>query len=283
MVVALLAAMTVAAPDTDRVRVPDVDSAPPSLVATSVGAAGAEALTVSAPVLAARRAERGFERFTPRLPSVAAPLASALPPLRMPAPAGGGRSGLAGRRLSASLPDPSLVAPVPLLSDTVSQQRPVLIDYSDAYYTRLKIHKWASWAMLPLFGLEYYTGQDLYNKGLAAPDWERNLHGPVAATLAGLFVVNTVTGGLNLWEGRKDPDGRAWRTTHGLLMLLADAGFAAVGMTAPENETDSGVFTPGSSLGESGGNQRLHRQIAIGSMAVAMVSWVMMLPPFRKE
>lgn len=167
--------------------------------------------------------------------------------------------------------------------DSTDQQRPVIVDYSDAYYTRLTIHKWASWAMLPLFGLAYYTGQDLYNKGLDTPDWERRIHGPVAASLAGLFALNTITGGWNLWEGRKDPNGRAWRTTHGVLMLLADAGFAAVGMTAPEHEEASGVFNPGSSLGESGGNAGLHRSLAVGSMAVAVVSWVMMLPPFRRD
>lgn len=277
MVVAILAAMTVAVPDTDRVRLPAMEAL----------AAGVEAPAV-APVVAAKRPAARFERFTPSVPAVPAPVANRLPVLRLSAEAEPhavpalATSGLVARRLAPTL-QASFVAMPAALSDSTGRQRPVLIDYSDAYYTRLKIHKWASWAMLPLFGLEYYTGQDLYNRGLAAPDWERNLHGPVAATLAGLFVVNTVTGGLNLWEGRKDRDGRAWRTTHGLLMLLADAGFVAVGMTAPENETDSGVFTPGSTLGESGGNQRLHRQIAIGSMAVAMVSWVMMLPPFRKE
>lgn len=171
----------------------------------------------------------------------------------------------------------------PVATDSTEQQRPVLIDYSDAYYTRLTIHKWASWAMLPLFGLAYYTGQDIYSKGMDAPRWERNIHGPVAATLAGLFAVNTVTGGLNLWEGRKDPNGRTWRTAHGLLMLLADAGFVAVGLTAPEYQTASGVFTPGTSLGESEGNPSLHRGLAMGSMAVAVVSWVMMLPPFRRD
>ncbi|MEJ2217741.1 MAG: hypothetical protein P8099_14120 [Gemmatimonadota bacterium] len=176
----------------------------------------------------------------------------------------------------------SIVEPAP--SDS-QQSRPVLVDYSDAYYTRLTIHKWASWTMLPLFGLEYYTGTQLYKQGLAAPHWERTIHKPVAVTLAGLFALNTVTGVWNLWDGRKDPDGRVWRTTHGLLMLLADAGFVATALTAPHFRTQSGVYGPGSSLsgGYGHGNERLHKQIAISSMVVAVVSWVMMLPPIRRD
>jgi len=250
MIAAVLAVLLTTAPDTTFQGVPDVEATTTPVTARALGD-----VAVPAPAPAVPAPSHRFDGVSP----IGAPM------IPLAAPAHGSR-GVA----SAA-------------SDTTARQRPVIIDYSDAYYTRLTIHKWASWAMLPLFGLAYYTGQDLYNNGLDAPQWERNIHGPVAASLAGLFTVNTVTGVWNLWEGRKDPNGRAWRTTHGVLMLLADAGFAAVGMTAPEHEEASGVFNPGSSLGESGGNQSLHRGLAIGSMAVAVVSWVMMMPPFRRD
>lgn len=262
MVMAILAALTLAVPDTGRV--------PAANLATAVPAA---------PAVAANRSESGptataephFDLWRP--PAMQASSDAPRLPLMLALPGmnDGRRSSVVGR---------------PAVSPSDSQQsRPVLVDYSDAYYTRLTIHKWASWTMLPLFGLEYYTGTQLYKQGLAAPRWERTIHKPVAVTLAGLFALNTVTGVWNLWDGRKDPDGRVWRTTHGLLMLLADAGFVATALTAPHFRTQSGVYGPGSSLsgGYGHGNERLHKQIAISSMVVAVVSWVMMLPPIRRD
>ena len=41
--------------------------------------------------------------------------------------------------------------------------RPVAVEYSDAYYTRAKIHKYASFATLPLFATEVALGQTIYN------------------------------------------------------------------------------------------------------------------------
>ncbi|MEJ2185679.1 MAG: hypothetical protein P8Z36_07030 [Gemmatimonadota bacterium] len=272
MVMAILAALTLAAPDTGHVPAMEGASAGTPVPATSVAAEPGETAPASysaSPRLASSSAEPRFDLWRP--PAMqASPGTAPLPlTLAMPGTMDGQRSSVVG-----------LMAP----GDS-QQARPVLVDYSDAYYTRLTIHKWASWTMLPLFGLEYYTGTQLYKQGLAAPHWERTIHKPVAVTLAGLFALNTVTGVWNLWDGRKDPDGRAWRTTHGLLMLLADAGFVATGLTAPHFRTESGVYGPGSNLtgGYGHGNERLHKQIAISSMVVATVSWVMMLPPFRRD
>ena len=39
----------------------------------------------------------------------------------------------------------------------------VAVEYSDAYKTRARIHKIASFATLPLFGAEAVVGQKLYN------------------------------------------------------------------------------------------------------------------------
>ena len=141
---------------------------------------------------------------------------------------------------------------------------------SEAYGTRLKIHKLASYATLPLFVAEYAAGDQLYKYGSAAPSWAVSSHGVLAGAVAGLFAVNTVTGSLNWWETRGQTDGRTWRTVHSALMLLADAGFVATGVLADEAE-------------ESGDTRKLHRTVAISSMSVALVSYVMMLKPLRRD
>lgn len=98
------------------------------------------------------------------------------------------------------------------------------IEHDDAYYTRLTIHRWGSYAMLPLFAGEYLLGRRLLNGG-DVPGWIRNAHGTVAGAIGALFAVNTVTGVMNLWAGRDDGDDRARRLLHSALMLASDAGF----------------------------------------------------------
>src|SRR5690348_5260663 len=41
--------------------------------------------------------------------------------------------------------------------------RPTAIEYSDAHETRAKIHKYVSWAALPLMATEFALGEKLYN------------------------------------------------------------------------------------------------------------------------
>lgn len=180
-----------------------------------------------------------------------------------------------------TVPESTLVSrpsPIPayrLPPAGLHQQGP--FEYSDAYAVRLQIHKLASFATLPLFVLQYIAGQQLLNDreggsggfegegegegGLAG--W----HGALAGGIAGLFAVNTITGGWNLLEARKDPENRTWRTIHGVLMLAADAGFVVTGMTASDDE----------------GSASTHRAVAMTSMGVALVSYAMMLPPFRRD
>jgi hypothetical protein len=141
--------------------------------------------------------------------------------------------------------------------------RAVAFEYSDGYYKRLKVHKYASFATLPLFVSQYAVGQKLYDGN--ASDSTRSWHGALAASTAVLFGVNTVTGVWNLVEARKDPHKSTKRTIHGVLMLAADAGFVATGMLAPDDE------------GEGGGDRSTHRTVAITSMAVATVAYLMML------
>ena len=140
-------------------------------------------------------------------------------------------------------------------------------EYSDGYRTRLKIHKYASYATLPLFVAQFAVGQKLYNGN--GSDGTRSLHGALAATTAALFAVNTVTGVWNLAEGRKDPNHRTKRLVHGILMAVADAGFVATGVMTPESEGGEG---------EGGGTSRsTHRAVALSSMGIATVAYLIML------
>ena len=142
-------------------------------------------------------------------------------------------------------------------------------EYSDGYRTRLKIHKYASYATLPLFVAQFAVGQKLYDGN--ASDSTRSVHGALAAGTAVLFGVNTVTGVWNLSEGRKDPNHRTKRMVHGILMAVADAGFVATGLMTPESEH-------GESGSEGGGTSRsTHRAVALTSMGIATVAYVMML------
>ncbi len=141
--------------------------------------------------------------------------------------------------------------------------RPRAFEYSDAYRMRAKIHKGASFAMLPLFVAQFAVGQKLYNGN--GSDSTRSVHSALAAGTGALFGVNTITGGWNLYEGRKDPNRKTKRVVHGVLMLVADAGFVATGALAPDDE------------GEGGVSRSTHRTIALSSMGVATVSYLIML------
>lgn len=155
-------------------------------------------------------------------------------------------------------------------AQTERPRRVVAVDYSDAYKVRAKIHKIASFATLPVFGAMYWAGQDLYDHP-GASDSKKGLHGAMAATTGALFGVNTITGVWNLWEGRKDPSHKKMRMVHGLLMLAADAGFVATGMLAPDDEHEHGITSV------STNDRSRHRAVAITSMGVATVSYLLML------
>lgn len=154
-------------------------------------------------------------------------------------------------------------------SDSTKPRRRA-VRLSEAYHQRLRIHKLASYAMLPMFAFEYAAGNQLIQKSSAAPAWAVNLHGPVATGIAALFTVNSVTGGLNWWETRNQESGRTWRTVHSALMMAAEAGFVATGALADraENSLD---------------DRKLHRTVAITSMSIATASYLMMLKPLRRD
>lgn len=154
---------------------------------------------------------------------------------------------------------PLAAAPAWVEEDTVTRRRRA-VEHSSGYYTRRDIHKIASYATLPLFAAEYYVGQRLYT----GHENLRGAHSALAAGIAGLFAVNTVTGLWNLLED-KQSEGRTRRWVHGLAMLVADAGFVATAATAPGDD------------GNEGGNRSLHRGLAITSGSVALGSYLMML------
>ena len=147
------------------------------------------------------------------------------------------------------------------------QPRPRAFEYSDGYRTRLKIHKYASFATVPVFVAQFAVGQKLYNG--TGSDSTRSLHTALAAATGALFGVNTVTGVWNLSEGRKDPNHRSKKLVHGILMMAADGGFVATAAMAPHLHRRDGT---------SGGvSPATHRAIALTSMGVASVSYLMML------
>jgi hypothetical protein len=163
-------------------------------------------------------------------------------------------------------------APLRLLAGTQAPtaRRPVPVEYSEGYKTRAKIHKISSFATLPLFVANYFVGQDLYNN--PGDESMKGAHGALVAGTAVLFGVNTVTGAWNLWEGRKDPNHRTKRMTHGILMMAADVGFLATAALAPDSEGDEHGGSYSSSDGRS-----THRAVALTSMGIATVSYLIML------
>lgn len=141
---------------------------------------------------------------------------------------------------------------------------------SDWYYRRLKVHRVTSYALLPLFAVQYAAGAQLFDKGENAADWAKDWHGVGAATIAGVFAVNVATGVPNVIEIWHEPRDRKRRLFHASTMLVAAAGFTATGILAEEAED-----------GPSG--RRLHRNVALGSMGVATIGYLSMLDLFRRD
>ncbi len=197
-------------------------------------------------------------------------------PASMPSPAAGGSGffdgGTAGAAMNpfdtktAGVLDGGSTAGSEQAPGSTPPVRPKAISYSDGYYTRLKIHKYASFAVLPLFAAQSVIGEKLYN-GTASRS-QRSIHQGLAVGIIGLFGVNSVTGIWNLWDARKDPNGRTKRMLHGILMLTADAGFVAADASA-HGRSRTGL--PLSSVNST------HRAIAFTSIGVATAGYLIML------
>lgn len=155
--------------------------------------------------------------------------------------------------------------------------RPRAIEYSDWYYRRLTMHRIGSYVEFPLFAAEYVLGErllhDQQQQGFVPPGGHPDsprvpsglltAHTLVAGGLGVLFAFNTVTGGWNLWESRKEPIGRTRRIVHTVMMLAADAGFAATGAA-------------GGGAKHSQSAADTHRGLAEASMGVAGAGTIMM-------
>jgi hypothetical protein len=157
-----------------------------------------------------------------------------------------------------------LLVAVPVDTPPPAPTRPRAVEVSDWYNRRLTIHRRLSYTVIPLFGFQYAAGSQIWKKGAAAPAWARNGHRAGAATIAGVFAVNTVTGVWNLWDSRSVAQGRAMRYLHATSMLVADAGFTWAGAKLSEQaETD---FE----------KRKLHRKVALASIGISVTSGLLM-------
>ncbi len=153
-------------------------------------------------------------------------------------------------------------------ADTVRKPRKKAFVYSDAYTTRVTLHRRLAWTMLPLFAASYFSGNELLKaagEGRPSASWARNVHGPAATGSAILFGANALTGSVNLWEGKGDPNGRVRRVLHSVLFMAASGGFVYAG-TKLANDAE-----------QSQDLRIKHRNIAIASMGVSTFSWLIML------
>ena len=143
------------------------------------------------------------------------------------------------------------------------------VEHSDAYETRKKIHKIASFATLPLFAAEVALGSSLYNNTTPS-NAVKSAHGIVGAGIIGLFAVNTVTGAWNLLgEDRQDPKGRKLRVVHALLMMAADVGFVATSMSGPSSSGRHALTFPTDEV--------THRNLALISIGFGTAGYSVML------
>jgi hypothetical protein len=158
------------------------------------------------------------------------------------------------------------VAPlVPPAMDTVPRRRPRAVEVSEGYATRLRVHRLASYTLIPLFAAQSIAGNQMYQSGGPTPGWAKSMHSVGAGGLGALFTVNTVTGVWNLWETRSQSEGRTRRLLHGGLLLASDAGFAYAGIKLGPDATRSGE------------RRREHRRVAYISMSGALLGYATML------
>jgi hypothetical protein len=154
----------------------------------------------------------------------------------------------------------------PMVASDTPHVRRHAVEVSDWYARRLSIHRGLSYAVIPLFAGEWVAGNQILVRGRDAPTWAKTSHRAIATTLAGVFGVNTVTGLWNLWDSRGVEPGRALRTTHAIMMLAADGGFAYAGHTLA-NRAENDV---------TGTVRRQHRTWALASIGVTVTSATMM-------
>jgi hypothetical protein len=166
-----------------------------------------------------------------------------------------------------SAPAPVGVTALSAVPADTTPRRPRAVEVSDAYALRLRIHRYASYATLPLFAVQSVAGNQLFQadkSGAEPPGWAKSVHSAGAAGLGALFTLNTVTGLWNLWESRSNEVGRTRRLLHSALLLGSDAGFAWSGLKlASDAKHDADARND-------------HRNVAYYSMGAAAVGYGIM-------
>ena len=186
-------------------------------------------------------------------------LANTAPLAPRPLPSWGSDTTIAG----------ALVDSVQVSPDTVPvRRRPRAVEVSDAYALRLRIHRYASYTMIPLFAVQSVAGNQLYvadQSGSPRPGWAQTTHKAGAAGLGVLFTVNTVTGLWNLWDSRHQETDRTRRLLHAGLLLASDAGFTYAGIKLSNDAKRSQA------------GREDHRRVAYISMGAALAGYGIML------
>ena len=158
-------------------------------------------------------------------------------------------------------------AEVVAAQDTTPRRRKRVqaVEYSEGYGQRLTWHRWLSYSIVPLFAAQYYFGEKLMEDQRGASDLTKNGHRAIATMTAGLYTFNTVTGVMNLWEGRHDPSGRFRKLLHAAMFVTADAGFVYGATLAGDAQKYGQEF------------RDKHRTVELASIGVSVASWAMML------
>jgi hypothetical protein len=172
--------------------------------------------------------------------------------------------------LPSGAPLRALSRSIVLEQETAQPLHQAAVEHSPAYETRAKLHKYASFATLPLFATELALGQSLYDG--SGTGGKRAIHGVVGGGITALFGLNTVTGLWNMFgaEGRQDKEGRRLRLVHGLLMMAADAGFVATTALTPDTHGRNGLTA-------FADTRSRHRNLAIASISVGTAGYLLML------
>jgi len=162
---------------------------------------------------------------------------------------------------------PSLLSERLTSEDTTVHKRRKAVVLSDAALLRLRIHRYASYTVIPLFALQAIAGNQLLqadNGGVERPGWAKSAHSFGAAAIGTVFAVNTITGVWSLYDQRANTDGRTRRWVHSILMLASDAGFTWTGIKLADDAK------------RSSSSRDQHRNWAYASMGTALVGYGIM-------
>jgi hypothetical protein len=162
---------------------------------------------------------------------------------------------------------PSLLSERLTSEDTTVHKRRRAVAMSDAALLRLRIHRYASYTVIPLFALQAIAGNQLLqadNGGVERPGWAKSAHSFGAAAIGTVFAVNTITGVWSLYDQRANTDGRTRRWVHSILMLASDAGFTWTGIKLADDAK------------RSSSSRDDHRNVAYASIGTALVGYGIM-------